>query len=161
MLEEQLLDTSVHDRSSFSCGVPALDDFFARMAAQQVQKGVTVVYVVVDTDEPRQVLGFYTLSAAQVDVLQLSPQARRKLPRYPVPCIRLGRLAVNITAQGSGIGKLLVGLAVERCIEARAKIAAYAILVDAKDESAKTFYEHYGFIACMDAPLTLYLPLGK
>jgi predicted GNAT family N-acyltransferase len=160
VLEEQLLNVDIHDRALFTCGVAALDDFFSRNAAQQAKKGVTVVYVLVDTHAPREVLGYYTLSAAQVDVIQLSPQSRKKLPRYPVPCIRLGRMAVSVTAQGKGLGKIMMGLAVQRSNDARKQIAAYAILVDAKDASAKSFYEHYGFIACADAPLMLYLPLG-
>lgn len=160
MLEEQAFDTSLHDRAGFSCGVPELDDYLQRFAAQQVARGVSTVHVLVETDQPSLILGFYTLSAAQVDVLQLSETDRKKLPRYPVPCFRMGRLACRADSQGKGLGKLLMGCAVDRCLQARKQVAAFALLVDAKNEKAKAFYEHYGFSSCSDSPMTLYLPLG-
>lgn len=160
MLEEQAFNTSLHDRAGFSCGVPELNDYLQRFAAQQVARGVSTVHVLVETDQPSLILGFYTLSAAQVDVLQLSETDRKKLPRYPVPCFRMGRLACRADRQGKGLGKLLMGCAVDRCLQARKQVAAFALLVDAKNEKAKAFYEHYGFSSCIDSPMTLYLPLG-
>lgn len=161
MLEEQALNTNLHDRSAFSCGVPALDDYLHRFAAQQFARGISAVYVLVDSDQPSRILGFYTLSAAQVDVRHLNETDRKKLPRYPVPCFRMGRLACRTDQHGQGFGKLLLGCAVDRCLQARRQVGAYALLVDAKNDTAKTFYEHYGFKSCTDAPLTLYLPLGS
>ena len=99
-------------------------------------------------------------SAAQVDVQQLSRTDQKKLPRYPIPCFRMGRLACRSDQRGGGLGKLLVGCAVGRCLQARQQVAAFALIVDAKNGQAKTFYEHYGFTPCMDSPMTLYLPLG-
>ena len=72
----------------------------------------------------------------------------------------MGRLACSKAQQGQGLGRILLGLAVERCVQARKQVAAYALLVDTKEESAARFYEHYGFTALLDAPLSLYLPLG-
>ena len=161
MLEEQLLDPARHDRETFTCGVSVLDEYLHRFAVQQSNKGVTVVRVLIDTDMPRDILGYYSLSAAQIDVAQIEPRVRRKLPRYPVPCFRMGRLATHTAHHGCGFGKLLIGLAVERCLKARKQVAAYALVVDAKSGKAKAFYEHYGFIACQDAPMTMYLPLGN
>jgi len=160
VLEEQMLATSVHDRSGFRCGVPELDDYLRRFAAQQVARGVSAIYVLIDSEQPSQILGFYTLSAAQVDVMQITEVERRKLPRYPVPCFRMGRLACSAEHRGQGLGKLLIGCAVSRCIRASKQVAAFALLVDAKGESAKAFYQHYGFTPCADSPLTLHLPLG-
>lgn len=161
MLEEQLLDARRHDRAAFRCGVPALDDYLHKYAAQQNAKGISTVYVLVDDAAPSRILGFYTLSAAQVDVQQLSDADRKKLPRYPVPCFRMGRLARDSAQAGNGLGEVLMGCAVDRCMHARSLVGAYALLVDAKDDKAKVFYQRYGFIACADAPLTLYLPLGR
>jgi len=73
----------------------------------------------------------------------------------------MGRLAVSKDQQGKKLGAKLIALAVDRCLHAKEEVAAYALLVDAKDENAKAFYEHYGFIACTDQPMTLYLPLGQ
>ena len=161
MLEEQALNTSLHDRTSFRCGVSTLDDYLHRFAAQQSARGVSAVYVLVDTEQPSRILGFYTLSAAQVDVLHINESDRKKLPLYPVPCFRMGRLACSATHRGQGLGKLLLGCAVERCLQARKQVAAFAMLVDAKNDNAKAFYLHYGFTPCADSPLKLYLPLGS
>ena len=161
MLEEQPLDQDLHDRAGFTCGVPALDDYLRRYAAQHRRKGVSTVHVLVDTREPRLILGYYTLSAAQVDAADLSDAERKSLPRYPVPCFRMGRLACRTDQRGQGLGKLLIGCAVGRCLQARNQVAAFALIVDAKNSEAKAFYEHYGFKPCVDAAMTLYLPLGR
>lgn len=161
MLEEQLLDPNRHDRQAFTSGVAELDEYLQRFAVQQSKKGITVVRVLVDTDIPRTILGYYSLSAAQVDAIQLDERTQQRLPRYPVPCFRLGRLAAHSAHHGRGLGRLLIGCAVERCLEARKYVAAYALVVDAKGETAKAFYEHYGFTPCRDNPMTLYLSLGK
>ena len=161
MLEEQALDPARHDRAGFACGVPALDEYLQRFAQQQRRKGMSAVHVLVESSNPSVILGYYTLSAAQIDAAELSGADRGKLPRYPVPCFRMGRLACSSARRGEGLGKLLVGCAVSRCLAAREQVAAFALNVDAKDLAAKQFYEHYGFTPCANAPLTLYLALGK
>jgi GNAT superfamily N-acetyltransferase len=160
VLEEQVFDIRLHDRAGFHCGVPTLDDYLHKYAAQQNAKGLSTVFVMVDDALPSKILGFYTLSAAQIDVQQISDTERKKLPRYPVPCFRMGRLARATDSRGAGLGEILIGCAVDRCLHARSLVGAYALLVDAKDGKAKSFYERYGFIPCVDAPMTLYLPLG-
>ncbi len=95
--------------------------------------------ILVDTNQSKLILGYYSLSVAQVDVAALDMQLQRKLPKYPVPCFRLGRLAVHINHHNLGYGQRLIGLAVNRCMEARQYVGAYALLVDAKD--------NYGFTA--------------
>ena len=160
MLEERALDIDVHDRTGFDCGVPELNDYLKRLAGQHQSKGVSTPFVLVDSDAPAEILGYYCLSAAQVDAAGLRDSERKKLPRYPVPCFRLGRLAVRKDRHGKGIGKLLLACAVDRCLKARNDVAAYALIVDAKDEKARQFYEHYGFIAFADEPRKLYLGLG-
>lgn len=159
MLEEQVFNAKLHDRVAFRCGDAALDDYLQKYAAQQNAKGISTVFVLVDPATPSKILGFYTLSAAQIDVQQLNDAERKRLPRYPVPCFRMGRLARHIDNRGDGLGELLIGCAVDRCLHARSLVGAYALLVDAKNEKAKSFYEQYGFTACVDAPMTLYLPL--
>lgn len=160
MLEEQPLDPERHDRAGFHCGVPELDEYLHRHASQHRRKGVTTVYVLVDTETPELILGYYTLSAAQVDAAELNDTDRKKLPRYPVPCFRMGRLACRADWHGRGPGKLLLGCAVQRCLQARKQVAAFALIVDAKNAEAKAFYQHYGFTPCTDTSMTLYLLLG-
>jgi len=72
----------------------------------------------------------------------------------------MGRLACRSDRHGQGLGKLVLACALDRCLQARRQVAAYALIVDAKTAAAKSFYQHYGFRACVDSPLTLYLPLG-
>lgn len=160
MLEEHALHAVLHDRAAFQCGVPALDDYVHRFALQDTRNAVTTVHVLVDSEKPSEILGYYSLSAAQIDVLQLRDKDRTTLPRYPVPCFRMGRLACRADRLGTGMGRVLIGCAVDRCLKARQQVAAFALLVDAKNTQAKNFYEHYGFTACADSPMTLFLPLG-
>lgn len=161
MLEELHFDSRMHDSRAFDCGIPVLNDYLAQFAGQHRRRGLTQIYVLVDSDAPSLVLGYYTLSAAQIDATQVAESHRRRLPQFPLPCFRMGRLAVHKDRQGQGLGKCLLGLAVARGLRARAEVAAYALIVDAKDETAHTFYQHYGFIACIDTPNTLYLPFGR
>lgn len=161
MLEESPLDPAIHDRLAFECGVAALDDYIRRFAEQHRRRGISSVYVLADSARPKFILGYYTLSAAEVDVERLPATERKRLPRFPVPCFRMGRLACRSDQQGRGLGKLLVACAVDRCLKARQQVAAYALLVDAKDDAVKAFYVRYGFKPLTDMNLTLYLPLGR
>ena len=83
----------------------------------------------------------------------------KKLPQYPLPAVLLGRLAVDTQFQGQGLGKLLLVDALKRALAASQSIAVHAMVVDAKDAQAKSFYEKFGFIASSDLPLRLFLPL--
>jgi GNAT superfamily N-acetyltransferase len=161
VLEERPLDPDAHDRQAFDCGVPALNEYLQRFAEQHRRKGISAAYVLVDPAAPAAILGYYTLSAAEVDVQSLTEADRKRLPRFPVPCFRMGRLACRADRHGQGLGQMLVACAVDRCLKAREQVAAYALIVDAKDNTAKRFYERFGFKALRDAGLTLYLPLGK
>lgn len=161
MLEEHVLNTGRHDRAGFTCGVSALDEYLKRFAQQHRNKGVSAVYVLVDSATPSLILGYYTLSAAQLDFAALGAADRAKLPRFPAPCIRMGRLACRADRCGEGLGRYLIGCAATRCLAAREQVAAFALVVDAKDADAKSFYQHYGFTPCSAAPMSLYLPLGR
>ena len=160
MLEERAFDARLHDRSGFQCGEPALDEYLRKYAVQQSAKGLCSIFVLIDDASPSKILGFYTLSAAQLGTDQLSDAEKKKLPRYPIPCFRMGRLARSIDRRGGGLGAVLLGLAVDRCLKARVHVGAYALLVDAKNEEASVFYRHYGFRVCADSQMSLYLPLG-
>ena len=160
MFEERALDTGLHDRRGFDCGVEALNDYLQRYADQHRRRGVSSVFVLTDSEDPARILGYYTLSAAEVESSVLSTTEQKRLPRYPVPCFRLGRLAVDQREKGRGLGRLLLGCAVDRCLKAREQVAAYALVVDAKDDAARQFYLHHGFIGFSDSPMSLYIPLN-
>jgi GNAT superfamily N-acetyltransferase len=161
VLEDLPLDPTVHDREGFDCGVQALDEYIRRLAEQHRRRGISSVFILTDSARPEYILGYYTLSAAEVDAARLAEADRKKLPRYPVPCFRMGRLACRADQRGRGLGKLLVGCAVDRCLKARQQVAAYALIVDAKDDSSAASYVHFGFKPFLDAKRTLYLPLGR
>jgi predicted GNAT family N-acyltransferase len=161
VLDDLPLDPTAHDRQGFECGVPALDEYLHRFAERQRRHGIRSVYVLADSAQPERILGYYTLSAAEVDGERLTEAERKKLPRYPVPCFRMGRLACRTDQRGLGLGELLLDCAVDRCLQARQQVAAYALVVVAKGNVAKAFYVHVGFKTLQDAPLTLYLRLGR
>jgi len=86
---------------------------------------------------------------------------RKGLPKYPIPAVRIGRLASSASARGMGLGELLLQNAVKRVLQARNTLGIYAIVVEAKDGSAEAFYRKYGFRLCDSQNRQLYLPLGK
>lgn len=147
-----------HNRATFSCGVHALDRYIRQQASQDTRRRVARLFVAT-LDDPKLVAGYYTLSAASVDRGDLSEEVRRKLPRYPVPVARIGRLAVDKRFQGRGLGACLLMDALERVLMASQVVAMYALIVDATNNAAKEFYEKYGFVAFPRSPLKLFIPL--
>jgi GNAT superfamily N-acetyltransferase len=146
-----------HDRTTFTCGVDALDRYFRRQAGQDVRRRATACFVCRET-ATGQVAGYYTLAAGGVLLADLPASLAKRLPRYPsVPVARLGRLAVALPYRGRKLGGALLWDAVERA--ARSEVAVYALVVDAKDEQAERFYRHHGFVAFGGPPGTLILPL--
>lgn len=147
-----------HDRAAFSCGVEPLDNYLRRQAGQDLRKRVAAVFVA--TPDTRTVAGFYTLSAHLVNVGDLPAETARKLPRYPnLPATLLGRLAVSRDFRGQRLGEFLLMDALRRSLIHSAQVASVAVVVDAKDEAARAFYEHYGFIGLPDQPNRLFCPM--
>ena len=147
--------------SGFDCGEPALNDYLQRYATQDIRRGVARVFVAGPAEEPKQVQGFYTLSAASVAAQTLPDAWRKKMPRYPVPVALLGRLAVSLQAQGTGLGGILLADACKRVVAASQTLAVAAIVVDAKTEAAASFYRHYGFIELPGQPGRCMLPKSR
>ena len=146
-----------YERTSFRSGSKVLDAYFHRQVTQDIRRNVTVCFVALTPEQ--RIAGYYTLASASMLLADLPASIGKKLPRYPsVPAVRMGRLAVDKTFQGGGLGAALLADALARA--ARSEIAAYALLVDAKDQAAAAFYRHHGFIALADAPLALFLPLA-
>lgn len=148
---------ATHERGEFDSGSPALDRYLKEQVTQDVRRRVAACFVAL-ADGPR-IAAYYTLASASLLLTDLPASTGKKLPRYPtVPAVRMGRLAVDTAFQGAGLGGALLADALDRA--ARAEIAAYALMVDAKDEAAVAFYRHHGFIALPDSPRTLFLPLA-
>ncbi len=156
MVVIQLLGTQ-HRRADFDCGDAALNEFLLRQAGQQQRRGFGKTYVAVAKDGVT-VTGFITVSAGQVATTSLPAQL--KLPRYPAPMLRIGRLAVDVHHQGKGIGQDLLAFALRLTVEFSQRVGLYAVVVEAKHDQAKAFYVKLGFVACADNPLCLYLPIA-
>jgi len=152
--------TSRHDRSSFSSGVEALDRYLHQQAGQDMRKRVACCYVLTRAPEPERVLGFYTLSNNVIPVDALPAPERLRLPRYPfVPATLIGRLAVSQEARGQGFGLYLLFDALALSLDQSRRIASVAVVVDAKNYEARTFYEKFGFLALQGRDSRLFLPM--
>jgi len=148
---------AAHDRTTFNSGSKPLDRYLQEQVTQDVRRRVAACFVALA--DGQRIVGYYTLASASLLLADLPASTGKKLPRYPtVPAVRMGRLAVDQTLKGQGLGGALLADALDRA--ARSEIAAYALMVDAKDEAAAAFYRHHGFIALPDLPLTLFLPLA-
>ena len=147
-----------HDISQFSSGVPALDTWLQSKARLNEAKGGARTYVACDGD---RVAGFYSLAASAVEKRRLSSRASRNMPE-PVPVILLGQLAVDSAHQGRRLGSDLLVDAARRARTAAEVIGARAIVVQAIDEQAKTFYGRFGFRPVSDRePLMLILRISE
>ncbi len=150
------LDTA-HDRAAFCSDSEPLDRYLREQATQDIRRRVAACFVALA--DGQRIAGYYTLASASLLLADLPASIGKKLPRYPtVPAVRMGRLAVDQAFKGQGLGGALLADALARA--ARSEIAAFTLLVDAKDEAAAAFYRHHGFIALPDLPLTLFLPLA-
>lgn len=142
-----------HDRAAFESGVEPLDRYFRTQAGQDARKNLAAPFVLMLPDGT--IGGYYTLSATSVNLSELPAQISRKLPRYPlVPATLLGRLAVDRRHQGKSYGRFLLADALFRSV--RSEIASFAVIVDAKDENARRFYERESFLPFPDQPLRLF-----
>jgi predicted N-acetyltransferase YhbS len=154
----ELLDKKRHDRSIFSCSVPALNAYLQRQAARDMEKRAAVVYVALI--EPPAIAGYYTLSQFSIDFVQLPDAIAKRLPRYPVvPATLLGRLAVSSALRGQRLGESLLFDALHRSLSQSAHIASTGVVVDAKDDTAAAFYRRYGFMPILDAATRLFMPM--
>ena len=147
-----------HDRAAFRCGDEALDRYFQTQATQDIRRRIANCLVVVEA-ATGQVAAYYTLSAASIPLVDLPTDETKRLPRYPtLPAVRIGRLAVDQRFQRRGLGELMLMNAVHRTMQDAA--AAFALLVDAKNDRAAAFYRRYGFRRIAGQPRTLFLPLA-
>jgi len=152
--------TRHHDKSRFDCGNPMLNEWLARFAGQSQKSGVARTFVVLPEDpDNNAVQGFYSLSAGGIDKVHLPARAGKRFPKFPIPIVRLVRLAVSRESQGQGLGELLLMDSLWRTLQVSEQVGFVAMLVDAKDEPARNFYLHYEFETLPDRPMTLWLPI--
>lgn len=155
------------DRSGFRSGNIDLDRFFQRYAGQnQFRHHIGTTYVAVQGES---ISGFVTVSVGEMVAEKLSKTLRRSLPSYPLPILRIARLAVDERFQGHGIGRLLLRAMFELALEMRDRVGCVAVVVDAKP-GAVAFYSDLGFkpielvngaLGDRPEPVTSLLPMGK
>ena len=148
---------ATHRRDEFDCDDSALNDFLRRYARQQQQRDFSRTYVLLAEDAV-SVVAFVSVSAGQAGTASFP--AHLKLPRYPVPVFRIGRLAVDQRMQGRQLGRQLTRFALGLALELSGRVGIHAIVVDAKNDAALEFYKRLGFVAFSDAPLSLFLPIA-
>jgi GNAT superfamily N-acetyltransferase len=150
--------SDIHDRVAFDSGVEPLDRYLRTQVGQDIRRRVASCFVLTEDDVTP--LGFYTLAATSIALSDLPAAAAKRLPRYPiVPATLMGRLAVDRRARGRRLGELLLMDAFSRTL--RSEIASYAIVVDAKDESAESFYKVYQFLPLAASGRRLFIPMAE
>ncbi len=147
-----------HDRASFSCGKPPLDDFLLRLVTQYEKRNLGRSFVAVHPGGTK-VCGYYTLASGGIAFQNLPVTDAKKMPRHPVPVVILARLAVDINARGKGLGEVLLLDALRRALQLADQLGIHAVEVDAIDQQAREFYKKYGFVSLLDNAMHLYLPI--
>lgn len=156
----ELYDNKQHQIKDFQCGVYELDRYIKERAGQESRKGITAVYIMREKISMR-VIGYYTLSSCSIQLSSLTEDIKKKLPRYEaLPAALIGRLAVDMSFRGRRIGEQMLIDALNRSYILSKQIAIFAVIVDAKDEKSRSFYERYGFMRTLEQPLKLYIPMG-
>nr|VFJ61229.1 MAG: Acetyltransferase (GNAT) domain-containing protein [Candidatus Kentron sp. FW] len=165
--------TGDHDRNGFDCGVDILNLWLRKTARQHQARGISRTFVAVPASqeavalyrangyghiEQTAILGYYALASAFVLADDLAPKFAKRYPNR-IPVTRLGRLAVRLDLGGQGLGRFLLADAITRSRNAALSVGSAGIFVDAKNDSAAEFYGQYGFSACREDPLKLYLPM--
>lgn len=158
-LRVEPLDGRRHDRAGFTCGVDSLDLYLKTQASQDLRRKANAVFVLVAADEPRQVLGYFTLCAYALAPGVVPEEARKHLPRYPlVSATLIGKLAVATSQQGRGLGGVLLARALRKAYESAHVVGSSMVVVDALDERAAAFYASHGFIRLPES-MRLVLPM--
>jgi predicted GNAT family N-acyltransferase len=151
-------DRRTHRVDAFSCGEETLDRWLRAYAGQTQQRDAARTFVT--TDAGGNVVGYYTLVAAQVEHEQATASVRHGLSRhFPIPVALIARLAVASDRQGTGLGRSLLLDALQRILRASDELAVRAVTVDALGDHAASFYRHYGFEPTSLAPNTLMVPI--
>jgi GNAT superfamily N-acetyltransferase len=148
-----------HVRERFDCGKPSLNDFLRALVSQYEKRNLGRTYVAAEGEDGR-VLGYYTLASGAVEAESLPTNLAKKLPRHAVRVVLLARLAVDQSVHGRGLGGLLLRDALNRSLDLSERLGIHAVVVDALDSEAKTFYERFGFIPLTHNEMRLFLPLS-
>lgn len=149
-----------HDRGRFDCGDIELNIYMQRYARQNHQRGAAKCFVAAPSDQPEMIMGYYTISPGSIEHARTPAVLAKGLGAYEVPVFRLGRLAVDKSVQGRGLGSSLLFRAGVRCMQVAEEIGGVGLLIDAKNDVVALWYERHGALRLLDAPLSLILPFS-
>lgn len=147
-----------HRRDGFTCGEVALDEFLKTRARRHREQNISSTFVAVPIGTA-VVAGYYTLAERLIDFDDMPPGLVKRLPAHPLPAILLGRFAVDLAHQGKGLGRLLLVDALRTCVAASDLLGVFAVILDAKNERVKGWYERHGFSPLPSKPLQLFIPI--
>lgn len=148
-----------HDRQRFSCGVESLDSYLKTQASQDIRRKANAVFVLVPSDHPTTIAGYFTLCAYALSPGTIPEAAQKYSPRYPlVSATLIGRLAVSRERQGRGLGSVLLARALQKAFENSSVVGSSMVVVDAIDDGAVRFYEAHGFVKLRES-MRLVLPI--
>jgi GNAT superfamily N-acetyltransferase len=148
-----------HDRNGFDCGVPELNRHLAKFARQNHESGGAKTFVAVASARSPTILGFYSVSPGAIEFARVPAKLTKGLGRYDIPIFRIGRLAIDLSSQGRGIGSELLIAAGHRAMTVALEVGGVALAIDAKDSKAAGWYRRFGAVPLLDDPLKLVLPL--
>ncbi|MEL7085936.1 MAG: GNAT family N-acetyltransferase [Cyanobacteria bacterium J06597_1] len=152
-------DKRIHLRDSFDCGNDALNSYIQRQASQDLKRKIAALFVMT-AESNSEVIAYYTLSMFSAGLTDLQPALAKRLPRYPkLPATLLGRLAVDRQHKGRGLGGYLLVDALKRALDVSSQVGTLAVVAEAIDENAVTFYRKYGFESFQSNPQKLYLSM--
>lgn len=140
--------------SEFDCGDSLLNEYLSNYAKKNSLTNVSKTYIL---EENNCIIGYVTLAAASLLFSEL-PVGYQNLPKYPIPAIRIARLAVDTNYQGKHYGEELLSYALKQSLIISIRIGVKFVIVDSK-ENAKSFYQKYGFIPLPDSNNTLVMPI--
>ncbi len=146
-------------RDQFDCGIAELNEYLLRYALQNQKTGIAKTIVAIGEQEERVIAGYYSVSMSQIERETIPSQQAKRLPRYPIPAMLIGKLAVDRASQGKGLGEELLIDALQKAVRLAGEVGIFAVRVDAINDRAKSFYLKYGFIALEDKDSTLFLPI--
>jgi GNAT superfamily N-acetyltransferase len=147
-----------HERADFDCGAAMLNEWLIRLAGQFDRRDLARTYVALEAGQ-RRVLGYYAISNHQVCYDALPEDQSTGLPIIDIPVVLLGRLAVDRTFHGQGLGEHLLIDALRRANHISQQVGVRAVEVHALDEAAGKFYRKYGFVPLVDDVHHLFLPI--
>ncbi len=148
-----------HERAAFDCGYPILNEYLKRYARQNHNKGIAKTIVAIYASGGLKIDGYYTVNSSVIEFESLPESYQRRMPNYPIPAVLIGKLAVDNSVKGRGLGRELLVDALYRTVRASGEIGIFAVRVDAIDLQAKEFYLKHEFIPFHDRELSLFLPI--